>query len=316
MSTSRYSLKTISSKKMNSSEINVIYASNKTDSFELLLVAGGGGGGQNVGGGGGGAGGLLYYGSETPKAVNGGPINVSNFSTYTIVVGAGAASAPNTPGTVYTAGGNTSISLNSTLLYNASGGGQGAHRDYGGAGKAGGSGGGGAGYGQGTQPSAARTAGVGISGQGNSGGQGSPDLFGSSAGGGGGGAGAAGGAAGTTGNAIGGKGGNGIPYFISGANVFYAGGGGGVSGTNTGGLGGLGGGGNGNGPGPAANGSSGSINTGGGAGGDGGAGGSGVAILRYPEIYDLAIVSANTTYTNANGYHIYKFTSSGTITFI
>jgi hypothetical protein len=302
--------------RVNSANLNAIYSSNKTNSFELLLVAGGGGGGNNVGGGGGGAGGLLYYGTETPKIKNGNAIVVPNFSTYTIVIGAGGISSPNNPGTVFTAGGNTSISLNSTLLYNASGGGQGAHRDYGGAGKAGGSGGGGAGYGQGTQPSAARPGGSGTSGQGTDGGTGSPDLFGSSSGGGGGGAGTGGSNAGQSGNALGGDGGLGVRYLISGSNVFYAGGGGGVGGTNTGGVGGLGGGGNGNGPNPSANGTPGSVNTGGGAGGGSTyTGGSGVAILRYPEIYDLASVSANTTYTNANGYHIYKFTGSGTITF-
>jgi hypothetical protein len=56
---------------------------------------------------------------------------------------------------------------------------------------------------------------------------------------------------------------------------------------------------------------------GGGAGGNGGGnGGSGIVILRHPDTIPAA---ANTTgspnVTVAGGYRVYKFTSSGTITF-
>jgi hypothetical protein len=65
----------------------------------------------------------------------------------------------------------------------------------------------------------------------------------------------------------------------------------------------------------------GSTNTGGGGGGGGdsnntgGTGGSGVVVLRYPTAYTLASGTGTYTYLEANGYHIYKFTQSGTITF-
>jgi hypothetical protein len=65
------------------------------------------------------------------------------------------------------------------------------------------------------------------------------------------------------------------------------------------------------------------VNTGGGGGGGsgsspgiGGTGGSGIVIISYP---DSSPVASNTTgspnVTVSGGYRIYKFTSSGTITF-
>lgn len=42
-------------------------------------------------------------------------------------------------------------------------------------------------------------------------------------------------------------------------------------------------------------------------------GSSGVVILRYPNTYPTATVTGSPTYTNVGGYHIYKFTGSGTI---
>ena len=42
-------------------------------------------------------------------------------------------------------------------------------------------------------------------------------------------------------------------------------------------------------------------------------GSSGVVILRYPNTYPTATVTGSPTYTNTGGYHIYKFTGSGTI---
>ena len=67
---------------------------------------------------------------------------------------------------------------------------------------------------------------------------------------------------------------------------------------------------------------SGGVNTGGGAGGGsfsgggGGAGGSGVVIISYPNTYDApASTSGSPTVTNTGGNRIYKWTSSGSITF-
>jgi hypothetical protein len=48
----------------------------------------------------------------------------------------------------------------------------------------------------------------------------------------------------------------------------------------------------------------------------GGAGGSGIVILRYSDTYALATsTSGSPTITTSGGYHIYKFTGSGSITF-
>jgi hypothetical protein len=45
-------------------------------------------------------------------------------------------------------------------------------------------------------------------------------------------------------------------------------------------------------------------------------GGSGVVIVRYPNIYaDAASTTGSPTFTNTGGYKIYKWTSSGSITF-
>ena len=74
--------------------------------------------------------------------------------------------------------------------------------------------------------------------------------------------------------------------------------------------------------GPAAAGSNGSANTGGGGGAAyaqgnaSGSGGSGIVIIHYPTIYKLAAsTTGSPTQTTANGYYIYTFTSSGSITF-
>ena len=74
-----------------------------------------------------------------------------------------------------------------------------------------------------------------------------------------------------------------------------------------------------------ANGNSGTTNTGGGAGGiydsaastrTGGSGGSGIIILRYADSYAAATsTTGSPTITVANGYRVYVFTGSGTITF-
>lgn len=156
----------------------------------------------------------------------------------------------------------------------------------------------------------------GIAGIGNAGGTSSVQF----AGGGGGGAGGAG--SNTVGTAAG-NGGVGLQSSITGTATYYSGGGGGGSygaNGNARGTGGLGGGGNGNSG--SGNGTAGTTNTGGGGGGGGYssltgyAGGSGIVILRYPLIYMKATnLVGNPTYSTANGYRIYTFTSSGSLIF-
>ena len=92
--------------------------------------------------------------------------------------------------------------------------------------------------------------------------------------------------------------------------------GGGSGGAGLGGVGGAGGGGVG-----GTSRTAGSANTGGGGGGacnstqnTGGAGGSGIVIIRFPSTFADAASVTNGTKTTANGYTIYTFTSSGSIT--
>ena len=213
-----------------------------------VLVVGGGGGGRTIGGGGGGSGGHLVISS-----------GYLDSGTNTVTVGAG--------GAVSAFMGVTSRFSN---FYGVGGGvsedGDGTPRIIGGSG-------GGANYRGGAD------VGLGISGQGNSGGGGGVDSAGNRAGGGGGGSNAAGSArSGTTGGA----GGAGTANSITGSSVTRAGGGGGGGYDGTGGAGGAGGGGAG--AGSAGNGAAGTVNTGGGGGGGGnnagGAGGSGIVIVR------------------------------------
>ena len=235
---------------------------------EVLVVAGGGAGGSNhdtgtsTGAGGGGAGGVLYLSSFGVSAGNG----------ITVTIGAG--------GTISGAystgkGGNSSFGGFETV-----GGGNGGARWI--QGSDGGSGGGQGYFSGGTN------FGQGIDGQGNDGGLGvgSP-TYGYPAGGGGG----AGEIGGNQDGANGaGKGGDGLPFSITGFSTYYSGGGGGGVGSGasptTPGDGGLGGGAQGAATGisPAP---SGTPNTGGGGGGSsngsysGGSGGSGIVIVRY-----------------------------------
>jgi hypothetical protein len=44
-------------------------------------------------------------------------------------------------------------------------------------------------------------------------------------------------------------------------------------------------------------------------------GGSGIVIIRYPDTIPAAATTGNPTITVGGGYRVYKFTSSGTITF-
>ncbi|MFA5105895.1 MAG: glycine-rich domain-containing protein [Candidatus Micrarchaeia archaeon] len=232
----------------------------------VLVVAGGGQGGRN---GGGGAGGLIYNSSYPVSA-----------QAYSVTVGAGGNAYSNEQGAN---GGNSVFGVLTAI-----GGGGGAGRDYGVAGKTGGSGGGGGGSYAGE---VRLNPGSGTSGQGYSGGSGAGDYSCASSGGGGGGSGAAG-SNGVSGAA--GKGGNGRNFTINGTNVYYAGGGGGsivCQGSGSNGAGGLGGGG-------AGYSAAGTANTGGGGGGQGKAGGSGIVIIRYvtqvpPEASNFSGESSN-----------------------
>jgi len=264
----------------------------QTITASYLVVAGGGSGGWQ--GGGGGAGGFRT-----------GSVTAAAGTVYSIVVGAGAASS--TSGNkVPTVLGSSSSGFGTS----ASGGGGGGsfvsatHPWRNGA--SGGSGGGACG-----QASNA-SGGSGGTGQGNAGGSviswtQSRRL---SRGGGGAGAAAASGSAYTGIN-----GGAGKYSSITGTNTAYAGGGGGNDAQtfNTYG-GGVGGGGTGGGN---TNGVAGGVNLGGGGGGGketSGAGGSGVVIISYADTSPAATVTGNPTVTVVGGNRIYKFTSSGSIT--
>ena len=227
--------------------------------IEVLVVGGGAGGGSSIyGSGGGGAGGVCYANSYA----------VTPGTNYAITVGGGGAGStngsPSNFGPIIAQGGGTSSA-------NGGSGGGGGHSNPGNQG------------GLGTQP--ANTI-AGVVGYGNRGG--AHEYVSPYPCGGGGGA----GTAGVTGNAYLGKpgdGGTGIPFNITGTQVYYAGGGGGnqYNGNSYGmGQGGLGGGGNGV---YGGTGTAGAANTGGGGGAGGGngsaaaggAGGSGIVIIRY-----------------------------------
>ncbi len=251
-------------------------------SVKALVVAGGGSGGGSTGGGGG-AGGVLSINSSAVTA-----------SSYSIVVGAGGAIPGNQA--LGISGGNSSF--NGSVAIGGGGGAYSSGAPSGAAGLSGGSGGGGENYWNSLAP------GTGTAGQGNAGG--SISSGGSSGGGGSAGVGLSGAAAN-----LGGNGGPGAQYNISGSTVYYGPGGGGANG----GIGGIGGGGNG-----ADIGSNATANTGGGGGGgwsyasgNGGAGGSGIVIISYPVNSGMS-TSASGTYTTSTsgGNMIYKFTGSGT----
>ena len=266
--------------------------------IETLVVAGGAGGGGW--GGGGGAGGLIHDASYT----------VASGSSYTVTVGAGGIAGTQ----AYTDGGNGSYSRLGTMT--ADGGGGGGH--YAGfPGRFGGSGGGGGG----NSVDVNQAGGYGIVGQGNAGGIGGglPGSYHYGHGGGGG----AGAVGANYSGYQGGAGGVGLAYSISGTSTYYAGGGGGETPNQPGGYspgaGGLGGGGAGGTYSNGINATSGTANTGGGGGGGYtgiGTGGSGVVIIRYLDSYlPASATTGSPIYTVANGYRVYKFTGSGTITF-
>ena len=255
----------------------IIYPS----TIELLVVAGGGGGNTSndsrLPGGTGGAGGYISNGSFS---VSSGAFT----GTYTITVGAGGT------GGYYsaTAGGNSEFSgtnVTTQLAY-----------------------GGGGGVGASSQPSAANNGGSGGGGGANvsvyNGGRGvypgstyiSAPRQGYDGGGGGGFYGAGGGGGGAGGAGSGATGGPGVANSISGSSVTYA------TGATW--------------PGYA----NGAANTGNGAPNDGQfaayTGGSGIVILRYSDTFAAAFsTTGSPTLTVSGGYRIYKFTSSGSITF-
>jgi hypothetical protein len=263
------------------------YTRSQPPYVEVLVVAGGGSGGIResnttslCGGGGGGAGGLIYNSAY----------QITNAAAITVTVGAGAASP--TSNNVNGNNGSNSVFGSLTAI---GGGGGGAYQANG---VSGGSGGG-------AGRDAVTTGGAATAGQGFQGGNGGFNPIGS---GGGGGA----GQPGAIGTAIGGKGGNGLTFSISGTSTTYAGGGGGASfGNNTTPNSGSGGGGNGAVETSNPTASAGQANTGGGGGGDkGGAGGSGIVIVRYPGLP----AATGGTITYLNGYTIHTFTTSGTFT--
>jgi hypothetical protein len=273
---------------------------------EYLIVAGGGGGGGSAYGGGGGAGGLLTN-------VGGAGLQLTATS-HSITVGTGGTGgASGSSGTKGFSGGNSTFTGS---LIAIGGGGGGMHGVLGGtgninwAGVAGGSGGGGGGNSTGENG----PGGAGTVGQGNAGGTG----FGSStntqrASGGGGGAGAAGQNAASD---DAGDGGAGLSNSITGAPVFYAGGGGGGARNGAIGLGGTGGGGNGGRGASTLAAQNGTANTGGGGGGIGtgtnaGAGGSGIVIVRYlgSPAGTGGTISAGSG--SATGYTLHTFTTVG-----
>ena len=261
---------------------------------EYMVVAGGGGAAS----GGAGAGG---YRTSASFAVTAGV-------SITVTVGAGGTGGGSN------SGGGTAGSTSTFSTINASGGGKGG-TDTANNATTGGSGGGGGASNGATTGASGNSGGYspveGFAGGGNASFQGSPYPAG-----GGGGSTAAGSNA--TGASTAGNGGAGTANSISGTSVTYAGGGGGgVYGGGTAGTA-TGGGGAGNGSG---NGTAGTANTGGGGGGCsvsavGGNGGSGIVIIRYADSAGAATsTTGSPTITVSGGYRIYKWTSSGSITF-
>jgi len=167
------------------------------------------------------------------------------------------------------------------------------------------------------------TVGAGFVGQGYDGG------LGFAAGQTGGGGGGAGGVGGGGGNITSGSGGIGAISAITGTSYYWAGGGGGSSSAVTGAPGGAGGGQGGlgttigamgTGYNNATTGGAGT-NTGGGGGGHwytstSNSGGSGITVFRYPAIFNAASATTGSPiYSTVDGYRVYIFTGSGSITF-
>ena len=261
-----------------------------TYSANVLIAAGGGGGGSghSGGGGGGGAGGYITNSSKT----------LTLGTTYTVTVGAGGAgSTSHSASGVGTAGGDSSLTGETTAV----GGGRGGYSGTYGA-SSGGSGGGGGGS------SAAGAAGT--SGQGNAGGAASGSGANASGGGGGGSGGVGASGVGSA------HGGAGTSNSITGSAVSYAGGGGGGAFSSSGGTGNGGGGNGGSGVAVGADGTDGTGGGGGGGGQDslGGDGGNGVVIISVPTANYTGTTSGSPTVTTSGSNTIMKFTASGSYT--
>ena len=262
-----------------------VNAMSAPSTVEYLVVAGGGSGGGTDGGGGGGAGG---YRTATGFAVSSG-------TPITVTVGAGGIQRIGSG--IGNKGGDSVFGTITSTGGGAGGAAQGT----------GGSGGSGGGGGSASSTSTPEGAGAGNTptttpSQGNNGG-GGLNAPGYGAGGGGGGAGGAGANA-TPGSSAGiGAGGAGVSSSISGTAVTYAAGarGGWQGGDSL--------------PSPGtANTGNGGI--GGSSGVNGAAGGSGIVIIRYADTFSAASATTGSpTITVAGGYRVYKFTSSGSITF-
>lgn len=263
--------------------------------IDVLVVAGGGSSGYGWvevdqppwPGGGGGAGGMC---EQSGRSISAG-------TTYTITVGAGGSPATSQVPPRYGQGNNGSNSIFDTIT-SIGGGGGGPASTYTMSGAPGGSGGGAGNYAGNTGYYPAGYPGRalqgnsgGATGYGNDGGSMVPPGWGEAWEGGP----CYGGGAGAPGNTTG----AGRANSITGSSVTYAKGGG------YDGLYGL--------AGATNSGNGGSAVWYGVWNGLGVAGGSGVVIVRYPNTYSTATVTGSPTYTNTGGYHVYKFTGSGTI---
>jgi hypothetical protein len=283
---------------------------------DFMVVAGGGPGGSGAGGGAG--------GYRTSVGTSGGgasaetALTVNRGTTYTVTVGAGA--APDN----FLNGGNSVFATVTSL--------GGAFGYYSGQTGGSGSGNGNSDRTTSTNDPGAR-GGAGTAGQGYYGGYGMYGATSPNQPGGGGGGGGAGGQGGNGYYWNGGNGGTGVQTSITGTATYYAGGGGG-GGARFGsrGYGGTGGGGDGGGGSSNLNGSPGTANTGGGGGGNVGyynsssdgyqpagaaaSGGSGIVVLRTADsVAAAASTTGSPTITVAGGYRVYKWTSSGSVTF-
>jgi len=265
--------------------------------IEYLIVAGGGAGGKANAGGGGAGGYLTNFGGTG--------LGLTPGVAYTVTVGTGGAAVSGNG-----RGNNGVDSVLSgtgiTTLTAIGGGGGGSDTEAGGVGADGGSGGG--------SDYDSNSGGSGTAPQGNDGGSASNPTGQYGAGGGGG-----AGAVGTGGStSAGGVGGVGLSNSITGAAVFYAGGGGGSTASAGGGAGGNGGGGAG-GDGGAGSATDGTDGLGGGGGGiDGGtpsgAGGDGVVILRVATADYSGTTTGSPTVTTDGSDTVIKFLSTGSYT--